>query len=575
MQRPPVRGETVRATSLCPACPRQENLELGGLLGEGAFARVVHARDASTGEEYALKIVDKRRASAKGRGNCFLLERNLLSTLNHPGIIKLHAAFHNDWALYFVLELAAGGELAAQIYRMGVCPLHFAQFYVAELAIILEYLRGRRVAHRDLKPENCLLKLDGHLKLSDFDTAVVVPEEGPALRGGGRMEHGEGDGDAAGGGSETRRGPPVENVVGTALYLPPEVLAGTAQLQAAFALDLWALGCIIFQMLLGETPFQAPSECLVFQRILRGEYAFPENFPHRAARQLISALLEFDPSLRLGIAAEGHLSLAQLKRHSFFGTAPDSFEELLQRRPPSRLCASSPRWERGAVAPSSSFQFASSAECTPEVGERFLAKESVYVEVAESPAFDLGVVDQEAAASFALLSFASSRHSRSSSSQCHSFSGPSFSSHSSPAIPTVRIATPHHWVQSDAPFDNRKQWLHELTLRRVLHCGEDVKICGSVVRRWLPCLKPKVLMLTDLPRLLLLDAAGLVVCQELDLAVRGREAIVSVTSAVDFVLRVAGRKYYCSDVNAGAGDWAAQISFAQEKVVAWRLGVRV
>ncbi|CAE8675912.1 unnamed protein product [Polarella glacialis] len=236
------------------------------------------------------------------RKNAVLNEKMMLSSLDHPGIVRLHFAFQDAWSLYFGLELVLGGELATQIERMGVCSRDFARFYAAEIVSILSYLRIRRVAHRDLKPENLLLTADGHLKLVDFDAAVLVPDEGEGDAAGGRRTQCPAGGSLAG--SPPRLGPAGESLVGTVLYLPPEVVQGTAQLYQACALDLWALGCIVFLMLVGKTPFHAETEYMVFQRIQRGDFSFPSGFAHEEARLLVEALLRWEPGRRPGQGSE-------------------------------------------------------------------------------------------------------------------------------------------------------------------------------------------------------------------------------------------------------------------------------
>mmetsp|Transcript_53383 Transcript_53383/g.127700 ORF Transcript_53383/g.127700 Transcript_53383/m.127700 type:complete len:1270 (+) Transcript_53383:42-3851(+) len=316
---------------------RREDFAFGSLLGEGAFARVLRARH-DDGSEYAIKMVDKKMIQVQNRVEGVLMERSMLLSLDHPGIVQLHFAFQDEWALYFGLELAVGGELAAQIQRRGRCPLSFAQFYAAEIVSILAYLREQRVAHRDLKPENLLLDSEGHLKLVDFDSAVRVPE------------------------AEADDGKPV-SFAGTALYVAPEMLLGTAKAHEACALDLWALGCIIYLMLLGETPFHDASEYLIFQRIQQGDYTFPEN-EHIEAKDLIEALLAPEPQRR---PCEG-----ELQRHAFFG-GEAGFAELSRQQPPPTIT----RLSRVSYGSSTETDFecsCSSAECTPEVGQSFMAK---------------------------------------------------------------------------------------------------------------------------------------------------------------------------------------------------------
>eukprot|EP00913_Durusdinium_trenchii_P008591 g8067.t1 len=310
---------------LVPPLQTPQDFTFGSLLGEGAFARVLAARHRSGGE-YAIKMVDKkmvqdRRWEVRDRSKGVLTERQMLLELEHPGIVRLHFAFQegdtcssqDDWALYFGLELVSGGELASQIQRMGTCPLRFTRFYAAEVVAILAYLRCKRVAHRDLKPENLLLTDEGpassgkgRLKLVDFDAAMYVPE---------------GEADAAAGQPHTGV---VDSFVGTALYVAPEVLLGTVHAHQAFALDLWSLGCIIYLMLVGHTPFHADSEYLVFQRIQRADYSFPPM--DGEARALIEALLSHDPALRPGAEAS-----AELQRHGFFGGL-EGFHQLRRHR---------------------------------------------------------------------------------------------------------------------------------------------------------------------------------------------------------------------------------------------------
>jgi len=592
-------------------CPRLRDFDFGNLLGQGAFARVLHVRDTRTREEYALKVLNKRQTQVRDRKSSVIAERNLLMSLDHPGIVRLHWTLQDDWSLYFVLEFVEGGELASQIARMGASSLEFAQFYAAEIVVILEYLQARRVAHRDLKPENLMLTLTGHLKLIDFDAAIVVPDEG--------------EGDAAGG---CCQGQPA--CAGTSLYLPPEVIQSTAKLREAFALDLWALGCIIFQMLVGKTPFAAHLECLVFEKILQGDYMFPRGFPHKSACELVDALLSPEPSARPGQGAEG---MADLKRRSFFGGSTAAFNELLCRRPPHRahrrrrgrdpsamLGRSIASCSDSSASTTRSYDFASSGEGTPEIGQNFLAQMSKQINVLDaharecdarglevepdldhvaphhpessdfavnweaSPQFTISIQHSCPASSSRGPSRASSR--RSTPRQLSGTSSPPLSHkgstlEESPLLAKQPATRPEAtqdatlaqssanrcWIRPDMPLPSWKQWLEDLTARQMLHCDEGVIICGSVVRRTFSCLRPKVLMLTDKPRLLLLDSSGLRLLRQIELAGTVSEdgVVVSSWSPFDFELRTPQRKYTCYDINVGAEEWARKINSACER----------
>eukprot|EP00927_Polykrikos_kofoidii_P005460 TRINITY_DN12163_c0_g1_i1.p1 TRINITY_DN12163_c0_g1~~TRINITY_DN12163_c0_g1_i1.p1 ORF type:complete len:554 (+),score=101.83 TRINITY_DN12163_c0_g1_i1:224-1885(+) len=542
-------------------CPRREDLEFGSLLGEGAFARVVQVRDMRNSQEYALKMVDKKQIQATGRTASVMTERSLLSSFDHPGIVKLLFTFQDTWTLYFVLELVADGELASQIARMGTCPVEFAQFYTAEIVVVLTYLRVKRVVHRDLKPENMLLTSDGHLKLIDFDAALVVPDS-----------H-DGEGDAAGG---CCQGQP--KFAGTSFYLPPEVILNTTRLQDAFALDLWALGCILYQMLAGRTPFYASSEYVLFEEIIAANYTFAGNFPSGAVRELIEALLAPEPRDRLGVSGEG---LTELKRHAFFGGSIVAFDRLVRRSPPYRVRRASVKdvTDLSQMQNSTaSFDFASSAECTPEVGQGFLARTSMALTVMVSDNTDTdeaetGLVSMEQDGPVGRLprqgTISLQMPPPRSSPQSLRRSSPTASAAASPNRTSSAYKTPDWRTVVNLPFASWQLWLSELVRREVLFRSEEVRICGSVVGRRFPCCKPKVLVLTNFPRLLVLDSKGLKLTQEIDISKSIQQAsgsVVAVNSSVDFVLDAPKRRYWCSDVMLGADAWATEIAAALQQI---------
>mmetsp|Transcript_49040 Transcript_49040/g.129571 ORF Transcript_49040/g.129571 Transcript_49040/m.129571 type:complete len:579 (+) Transcript_49040:165-1901(+) len=284
----------------------RRSFHFGSLLGEGAFARVMHVQDPEDDAEYALKMVEKRVAAARGKAKQLLLERQLLIKLAHPNVVTLYASFHDEAYCYFVLELVKGGELAALVDRFGALPKDVFRFFAAELVVVLEHLRRNRVAHRDLKPENILITLDRHIKLIDFDAARVL-DAGVKAAPDTKITAAKDDEAAT-------------SFVGTAQYVSPEMLKESEE--TGYAVDLWALGCIVFQMATGNPPFRAPTEYLTFRRIERCEFEIPVDVDADAA-DLIGALLILDPSQRIGYA-----SVSELKVHHFFEELQGSFEDL-------------------------------------------------------------------------------------------------------------------------------------------------------------------------------------------------------------------------------------------------------
>jgi len=267
--------------------PNAEDFEMGGILGEGSYAKVLLCKRKTTGQNFAVKMVDKNFVRRYQKEEEMLNEKRVLSMLDHPNIIKLHYTFQDEFSLYYVLELAGFGELFQLIQKMGKLPALMAQFFAAELVNALEYLHSRGIIHRDLKPENVLIAVDGHVKLTDFATSKVVQAD--AVNGPRRKK----------------------SFVGTAEYVSPELLNNQPITSSA---DAWALGCVIFQMLSGKPPFRGESEYLTFQKILNRELVFPSFFSPESC-DLINGLLTVDSSKRLGATLD---SYAQLKAYPFF-----------------------------------------------------------------------------------------------------------------------------------------------------------------------------------------------------------------------------------------------------------------
>ena len=217
-------------------------------------------------------------------------EKDMLSKMNHPSIVKLYFTFQDPTWLYLALELCPNGELAELIARKGRLPLDLVKFYTGELVNILSYLRQLGVAHRDIKPENLFISDTGHLKLGDFDTAKVVIA-------GSNTSHA----------NHEKRTERMNTFVGTAQYVSPEMLHDSAV--AGFGSDLWALGCVVFQMLTGSPPFKSNSEYVTFQKILATDYAFPAEVPP-VGKSFVKALLTLEPQDRLGF-----FDVDDLKKH--------------------------------------------------------------------------------------------------------------------------------------------------------------------------------------------------------------------------------------------------------------------
>lgn len=272
-----------------------KDFHFGRTLGEGSYSTVMAATDRQTLQEYAIKVLDKKHIIKEKKVKYVNIEKDTLNKLtDHPGVVRLYYTFQDMQSLYFVLDLASGGELLGVLKRMTTFDEECTRFYGAQILDTIDYMHSRGVIHRDLKPENVLLDDQMHVKVTDFGTAKILNQ------GNGK---GEANSDRTQGCEGNDR---ASSFVGTAEYVSPELLTDK---NACKASDLWAFGCIIYQLLAGRPPFKAANEYLTFQKITSLQYEFPYGFPE-VAKDLVERLLVLDPSRRL--------TIDHTKNHEFF-----------------------------------------------------------------------------------------------------------------------------------------------------------------------------------------------------------------------------------------------------------------
>lgn len=274
----------------------------GRVLGEGSYSSVYLATDRQSLKEYAVKVLDKRHIIKEKKVKYVNIEKNTLNRLTeHPGIVRLYYTFQDESSLYYVLDLCNGGELLGVLKKTGTFDVDCTRFYGAQILDAIDYMHSRGIIHRDLKPENVLLDEQMHVKITDFGTAKLLPD--PRADS---SQRGAPDPTAATAEGSDR----AASFVGTAEYVSPELLTSKS---AGKASDIWAFGCIIYQLLAGRPPFKAGSEYLTFQKIVNLEYEFPAGFPP-AARDLVERCLVLDPARRL--------TIEHIKNHAFFDGQP-------------------------------------------------------------------------------------------------------------------------------------------------------------------------------------------------------------------------------------------------------------
>lgn len=275
------------------------DFSFGHTLGEGSYSTVVLATDRQTLKEYAIKILDKRHIIKEKKVKYVNIEKDTLNRLTeHPGIVRLYYTFQDERSLYFVLDLCKGGELLGVLKRMTSFDEECTRFYGGQILDTIDYMHKRGVIHRDLKPENVLLDHQMYVKITDFGTAKILKGQ--------RRPDPNSSGMPPLDSNEIPEEERASSFVGTAEYVSPELLTDK---NACKASDLWAFGCIIFQLLAGRPPFKAGNEYQTFQKIVALDYEFPPGFP-AVARDLVERLLVLDPARRLPIE--------HIKNHPFF-----------------------------------------------------------------------------------------------------------------------------------------------------------------------------------------------------------------------------------------------------------------
>eukprot|EP00128_Syssomonas_multiformis_P018117 Colp12_sorted_trinity150504_noHs@7930 len=260
-----------------------EDFELLKVLGKGSYGKVMQVKKKDTGRIYAMKILRKDHIIQRNEVLHTRAERHVLALVDSPFIVSLKFCFQTPEKIYFVLDYVHGGELFYHLQNKETLDEDTTKFYIAELVLALEHIHKLDVIYRDLKPENVLLDYNGHMVLTDFGLCKA------------NMSH-----DST-----------TKTFCGTAEYLAPEVLKGHGY---GKAIDWWALGVLMFEMLTGLPPAYSENTNTMYKKIMYKDAEIPDTLSPEA-QDLLRGLLTRNDKERLG---SGPADADPIRAHPFF-----------------------------------------------------------------------------------------------------------------------------------------------------------------------------------------------------------------------------------------------------------------
>src|SRR5579883_974191 len=280
--------------------------EFKSLVGAGGMGEVYRARDTKLKRDVAIKVLPPEFSSNPERVKRFQREAEILASLNHPNIAAIYDLQESNGTRLLVLELVEGETLKERIDR-GPIPVETALEITKQICAALESAHERGIIHRDLKPANVKLTPDGHVKVLDFGLAKAMESASS---------------EPSQSNSPTIMSGTLPGVIlGTAPYMSPEQVKGGPTDRTA---DLWALGCVLYEMLTGYRAFEGETITETFAGILKEEpdwSGLPVTVPLNVVR-ILRRCLQKDRRSRIHDAADVRIQLEDCELQQVQSAAP-------------------------------------------------------------------------------------------------------------------------------------------------------------------------------------------------------------------------------------------------------------
>eukprot|EP00441_Pelagodinium_beii_P018927 CAMPEP_0197657254 /NCGR_PEP_ID=MMETSP1338-20131121/44511_1 /TAXON_ID=43686 ORGANISM="Pelagodinium beii, Strain RCC1491" /NCGR_SAMPLE_ID=MMETSP1338 /ASSEMBLY_ACC=CAM_ASM_000754 /LENGTH=767 /DNA_ID=CAMNT_0043233583 /DNA_START=51 /DNA_END=2354 /DNA_ORIENTATION=- len=271
-----------------------KNLKKLGLLGCGGFGAVDMVEDTTSQETYALKALSKGFVVKSGMQQSVISEKNVQLLCDSVFVVKLYETYNGPQSLFFLLELALGGELYATYNKKNLWGNEkCAKFYVAGTVFAFEHLHSKKIVYRDLKPENLLLNDKGQVKLTDMGLAKVCVGK-------------------------------TFTTCGTPDYFAPELIASKGH---NHAVDWWTLGILTYELMSGHPPFESATPMQIYSKVQKGINKAPFAAKLKGnCEALVKTMCDANPTERLPMKKGG---TANIKTHVWFaGFSWDDMENL-------------------------------------------------------------------------------------------------------------------------------------------------------------------------------------------------------------------------------------------------------